>query len=101
MQHPKPPLARGLLLGALAILTLCGNANAWWNGDWSVRKKIVIDTSSAGTPITDSIGTVPVLIRLHDGDFQFDASRDDGSDIRFVAADDKTPLTFHIENFDS
>jgi len=101
MQYPRPPLARGLLLGALAILTLCGNANAWWNGDWTVRKKIVIDTSSAGTPIIDSIGTVPVLIRLHDGDFQFDASKEDGSDIRFVAADDKTPLTFHIENFDS
>ncbi|MGA3171010.1 MAG: DUF2341 domain-containing protein [Chthoniobacteraceae bacterium] len=101
MQHPRPPLSRGLLLGALAILTLCGNANAWWNGDWTVREKIIIDTSSAGVPINDSIGTVPVLIRLHDGDFQFDAAKDDGSDIRFVAADDKTPLTFHIENFDS
>ena len=29
------------------------------------------------------------------------SARDDGSDIRFVAGDDKTPLTFHIEKYDS
>ena len=52
-------------------------------------------------PIAGTIGTVPVLLRLHDGDFQFAAAKEDGSDIRFIAGDDKTVLTYHIEKFDS
>jgi biopolymer transport protein ExbB len=76
-------------------------SQAWWNNDWTLRKKITIDTGSTGVPISDAIGTSPVLIRLHDGDFQFASARDDGSDIRFVAGDDKTPLAFHIEKYDS
>ena len=99
--HPNRFLPRCLLLGALAILTLSGTANAWWNGDWSIRKKITIDTTSTGVAIADPIGSSAVLIRLHDGDFQFEAAKDDGSDIRFVAGDDKTLLAYHIEKFDS
>jgi biopolymer transport protein ExbB len=90
-----------LLLGALAILMFSGTANAWWDNDWTIRKKIVIDTSDKGVAIDAPVGTVPVLLRLSDGDFQFQAAKEDGSDIRFVAADDKTPLTYHIEKFDS
>ena len=46
--------------------------------------------------------TSVVLIRLHDGNFQFrtSAAREDASDLRFVAADDKTVLPYHIEKFD-
>jgi biopolymer transport protein ExbB len=77
------------------------SAQAWWNPDWTLRKKITIDAGSTGVPISDTIGTSPVLIRLHDGDFQFASARDDGSDLRFVAGDDKTPLQFHIEKYDS
>jgi biopolymer transport protein ExbB len=73
---------------------------SWWNDDWSVRNPIVIDTSAAGAPINDPIGTTPVLIRLHVGNFKFDIAKDDGSDIRFVADDDKTPLKYHIEKYD-
>jgi biopolymer transport protein ExbB len=80
----------------LGTLLSSGTSQAWWNPDWTVRKK-----SSTGVPITDPIGTTPVLLRLHDGDFQFATAKDDGSDIRFVAADDKTPLIFHIEKYDS
>jgi len=94
-------LPRRLLLGALAILTLTGSANAWWDGDWTLRRKIVIDTGGTGAPIDGPIGTVAVLLRLSDGDFQFQAAKEDGSDIRFVAGDDKTPLSYHIESFDS
>jgi biopolymer transport protein ExbB len=90
-----------LLLGLLGIGASCDTARAWWNPDWTVRKKITIDTGSTGVPISDAIGTSPVLIRLHDGDFQFASAKDDGSDIRFVAADDKTPLAYHIEKYDS
>ncbi len=94
-------LLKLLLVGLLAQLTLSLPAQAWWNNDWSLRKKITIDTGGTGVPISEPIGTAVVLIRLHDGDFQFASAHDDGSDIRFVAGDDKTPLTFHIEKYDS
>ena len=99
--NPLRFLPHRFLLGALAILTLSGTAHAWWDADWTIRKKIVIDTSSAGAPIGNLVGTTAVLLRLSDGDFQFQAAKEDGSDIRFVAADDKTPLAFHTESFDS
>ena len=90
-----------LLLVCVAILFLPVTARAWWNGEWSVRKKLTIDTTATGVPINEPIGTAAVLLRLHDGNFQFGAAKDDGSDIRFVGADDKTLLTYHIEKYDS
>ncbi len=42
-----------------------------------------------------------VLVRLHVGNFRFAPAKEDGSDLRFVAGDDKTPLKHHIEKFDS
>jgi biopolymer transport protein ExbB len=74
-------------------------AESWWDKEWPSRKKITIDTAAAG--ITEPIGTTPVLMRLHDGNFQFDLAKPDGTDLRFVAADDKTVLTHHVEKFDS
>ncbi len=89
------------LFGLVAALTLSPSpAKAWWNDDWSLRKKITIDASASGANITDPIGTVPVLIRLHTGNFRFASAKDDGSDLRFVAGDDKTPLKHHIEKYD-
>jgi len=86
------------LLGFLVILFLGMDANAWWNEAWTSRKKITLDPAAG--PVSDQIGTTVVLLRLYDGNFQFGASREDGSDIRFVAADDKTPLKFHFERYD-
>ncbi len=82
-------------------LILSDTAQAWWNADWTVRKKITLDTSATGTNITEPIGTTVVLVRLHDGDFSFSSAKDDGSDIRFIAGDDKTPLNYEIEKYDS
>ncbi|GAB7524659.1 DUF2341 domain-containing protein [Paraburkholderia sp. 2C] len=79
---------------------LPGVANAWWQNDWSFRKSITIDTTPKGGNIAESAGRVPLLIRLHSGNFQFDGLQDSGADIRFVAADDKTPLNYHIEQYD-
>ena len=89
---------------AILLLTTAFAAKAdakWWNSDWTIRKKIVIDTTPKGTPITQPVDSIPILIRLHDGNFQFEAAREDGSDLRFIADDDKTFLTYHIEKFDS
>jgi biopolymer transport protein ExbB len=92
----------GLLLGLVAVLTLAPSpAKAWWNDEWQLRKKITIDASASGANITDPIGAAPVLVRLHVGNFRFSQAKDDGSDLRFVAGDDKTPLKHHIEKYDS
>jgi len=93
---------RNSLYLVVASLLACPQAaHAWWNSDWGGRKPFRLDTSAAGANITDTIGTVPVLIRLHSGNFRFDAAKEDGSDLRFVAADDKTPLKHHIEKYDA
>jgi len=89
-----------LLFLAAALGPLASPVHAWWNDQWSQRKKITVDTGAAGVPIHDPIGSVAVLIRLHDGDFQFSSAKNDGSDLRFVAADDKTLLPYHVEKFD-
>lgn len=94
-------VSRFALMLAVATVAFTSSANAWWNDEWSMRRQIGIDTSSAGANITDSIGTTPVLVRLHVGNFRFASAKADGSDLRFVAEDDKTPLKHHIEKFDS
>ncbi len=101
MKRANSPFRNFFLLGLAAATLAASPAQAWWNSDWSLRKKITIDTTPTGVAITEPIGTAPVLVRLHDGNFPFTAAKSDGSDLRFVADDDKTPLTFHIEKFDS
>src|SRR5262249_49259291 len=95
--------ASGLRMALLLVLVTLwpAPASAWWNDQWSLRKKITVDTSPAGAGVSDPIGAVPVLVRLHVGNFRFGAAKEDGGDLRFVAADDKTPLKHHVEKFDS
>ncbi|MGJ4996993.1 DUF2341 domain-containing protein [Bradyrhizobium sp. HKCCYLS3077] len=89
-----------MLLIAILLTLWPGSASAWWNEQWTLRKKITIDTAPTGAAITDPIGPSPVLVRLHIGNFRFGAAKDDGGDLRFVAADDKTPLKHHVEKYD-
>jgi biopolymer transport protein ExbB len=91
------------MLGALLALLLClpASANAWWNKDWGARKQITLNTSDSGVATKQALGQVVVPLRLHTGNFEFTDAKPDGSDLRFVGADDKTPLKFHIEQFDS
>jgi biopolymer transport protein ExbB len=102
-QHRRASkLFRLLLFVLLAAVVLKPHAAyAWWDHDWSARKLITIDTSSTGADISNPIGTTPVLIRLDVGSFTFDSANPDGSDLRFVASDDKTPLSYHIEKYDN
>ena len=93
-------LSLGLVLVA-ALLCLPGPAaaaNGWWNREWSERKLLRIDTGAAGAQIVDPIGATAVLVRLHLGDFNFDSAKEDGSDLRFVAADGRTLLKHHVES---
>ncbi|HSZ73860.1 MAG TPA: DUF2341 domain-containing protein [Rhizomicrobium sp.] len=89
-----------LVLPLLLLAAMPTAANAWWQKDWSFRKHITIDTTPKGANIAQSAGRMPVLIRLHSGNFSFGDAQENGTDLRFVAADDKTPLVYHIEAFD-
>lgn len=83
------------------LATWAAPAQAWWNDEWELRKKLTLNAGPAGAAISEPIGGIPVLIRLHSGNFKFEAAKQDGADLRFVAGDDKTPLKFHIEKYDS
>ncbi len=90
-----------MLLLSVFLTGPASAASGWWNDDWNFRKEITLDSSVAGANIGASVADVPVLIRLHTGNFgYFGDTKPDGSDIRFVASDDKTPLKFHIERYD-
>lgn len=87
------------LLGWLACVSL--PAQAWWNDEWTLRKQIVVDTSATGANVAEGATSVPVLVRLHAGNFtRFADLKPDGADLRFIAVDDATPLPFHIERLD-
>ncbi|HEX8874746.1 MAG TPA: DUF2341 domain-containing protein, partial [Nitrosospira sp.] len=80
---------------AFALCTFSVSSHAWWKDEWPGRKKVTL-TGSSG-----EVADVPVLIRLHSGNFDFLSANDDGSDLRLIAEDDKTELKFHIEKWDS
>ena len=85
----------------LALLAWPLASHAWWNADYKQRTRIVINTSAAGVEIREALGGVAVPVRLHSGNFDFVNAKPDGSDLRFVAGDDKTPLKFAVERYDA
>jgi biopolymer transport protein ExbB len=93
----------GMTALVLSFVLVAGvfNANAWWDKKWQYRKKVAFDLSEKGANIKENLTDVPVLVRLHSGNFTFANAKKDGTDLRFVSADDKVPLKFHIEKFDT
>ncbi|URI06520.1 DUF2341 domain-containing protein [Aquincola tertiaricarbonis] len=89
------PFVLGLLAAALPLA-----ASAWWNKDWTQRTRIVLNTSAQGVTTQETVAALPLAVRLHSGNFDFLSAKEDGSDLRFVAGDDKTPLSFRIERWD-
>ncbi len=89
-------------MAAICLLAALGatEARAWWNDQWTIRKKITLDASPAGADIPESLSNFPVLVRLHTGNHLFPAGKDNGDDLRFLGADEKTLLKHHIEKFD-
>ena len=86
---------------ALVLLLSPALAHAWWDKDWKQRTKLVFNTTAAGVESKETISGLPVPVRLHSGNFDFLSAKADGSDLRFVAGDDKTPLQFWVERYDS
>ncbi len=94
--RPQIKLLAGLLL-LLAAPLHAEEATDWWNPAWAQRQPLNLDTAD----VTEAPGSSTVLVRLFDGNFQFAGAREDGSDIRFVAADGKTILPHQIESYDN
>ena len=86
---------------ALILLTLPAVAQAWWDKDWKERTEISLNTTAAGVQTQQAVSALAIPVRLHSGNFDFVSAKQDGSDLRVVAGDDKTPLQFWIERFDS
>ena len=88
-----------LTLGSTLLLAPL-HASAWWNKDWTQRTRVTLNTSAQGLETKEPATSVSVAVRLHSGNFDFVAAKEDGSDLRVVAGDDKTPLRFSVERFD-
>jgi biopolymer transport protein ExbB len=86
-----------LLTFVLALLPALAHA-AWWNADWTLRKAITLDARAAQLPA--EVQALPLLVRLSSGNFDFLSAREDGGDLRFVAADGATVLPHRVERFD-
>jgi len=95
-------MKRILLLFCLFLFaSSAAAAETWWNPEWQHRKKISLDTTEAGAGTKEALLQFAIPVRLHTGNFLFPDALPDGKDLRFVAADDKTPLKFQIERYDS
>ncbi|APR54658.1 DUF2341 domain-containing protein [Sphingomonas koreensis] len=93
---------RGAVAGAVALAAMtafASPAHAWWGAEHAYRTRINLNTSAAG--VTGEVARAPVLVRLHQGNFNFVDAKPDGSDLRFVAGDDRTPLKFHVESWNA
>ncbi|MEH6419997.1 DUF2341 domain-containing protein [Pseudomonas sp. CGJS7] len=84
----------------LSLISLPVSAASWWDGKWNYRAKIDLNTTSAGAAVAEPGGRAQILVRLHSGNFNFADAKEDGSDVRFLAADDRTPLKYHFEKYD-
>lgn len=87
-------LSRGLLIPALCLAATASARADWWNTEWSARAPLTLETTAPAD-------AAPILVRLHSGNFDFSSVKEDGSDLRFVAADGKTLLPHRIERFDT
>ena len=88
------PLRLAWLFVALFVVG-ASPARAWWNDGWTLRKKITLDATGTGVAMPDPIGPAPVLVRLHDGDFQVRqrAARGDGFAFCRGRRQDAAPLS--------
>src|ERR1700690_773867 len=98
MKNARLKIAGSLTLALILLPTM---ALAWWSKDWTQRTTVTLNTSSAGVATQAALSAVAIPVRLHSGNFDFVNARPDGPDLRVVAGDDKTPLKFWIERFDS
>jgi len=85
----------------LATAALIWPALAQADEEWSKSRKLQVDTTATGASIDAPVAQLPLLVRLHSGNFVFSEAKPDGSDLRFFTADGKTALKFHLERYDA
>jgi len=102
-RFPIPTVkAMNSLISRIAICWfLCLATATAHAADWAQKQKIILDASAAGGNLAQGATNVPIAVRLHSGNFTFVDAKPDGSDIRFMSADGKLPLKFHIEQYDA
>lgn len=93
--HLKKCNLKGWVVSLLLLVPLL--ANAQWNEAWTTSNKIKINAQG----LASAVPQAPVVVRLHSGNFDFINANIDGSDLRFIAADNKTELQYYIEKFDT
>lgn len=67
---------------------------------WNFSQSIFLNTTPTGANVSGDVTDFPLLIRLNSGNFNFNESTDQGSDLRF-ADEIGAPLKYEIENWDS
>jgi len=68
---------------------------SWWDTNWDYRMKLTFDNSEQ----TENLGNFTVLVKLTPANFTYPNCVINGSDIRFVDANDSTPLSYHFEKW--
>jgi len=64
---------------------------------WQYKQKLIIDSTKIDEDLTD----FPVLVKLTSSNFDFSKAKSDGADIRFLASDDTTLLSYERERHDA
>ncbi|OHX34767.1 flagellar motor protein MotA [Methylomonas sp. LWB] len=91
---------RNLIPRILFLCCLPSLGHAWWNADWSSRRQVAVDASATGADIQQTLSDVPVLVRLHAGNFGYFAElAENGRDLRALK-DEQTPLAYQVEQVD-
>ncbi len=79
------------------ISVVVSNTQHWWNASWTKRIRIDVSNEDQATALTN----VPVLIQLDSTKISYASIQSAAQDIRFVASDDSTALSYEIENWDT
>ncbi len=67
----------------------------WYDSQWAYRTKLTFDNSAS----TENLTNFPVLVNLNATRVDFSKISSNGTDIRFVDADDATLLKYEIEHW--
>lgn len=74
-----------------------GVPGVWWNLEWGKRRRIAL---ALPPDVDETLVNVPVPIVLDTLDIPYGELQLRGQDLRFVDADDTTPLPYEIERWD-
>jgi biopolymer transport protein ExbB len=77
-------------------LVAAADAHAWWDKSWSHRRKLTFDNAARA----ETLSGFQVLVVLNSGRIDYDKTRNDGYDLRFLDANDQTLLDYEIESWD-